>query len=353
MNNKEIEKDDFKRILQDFSSYKKFNNSTILITGYAGFIGYYLVKFLISERRAIKWKKLILVDNFKTKSSEKINLKKYKDIDLINSNILKINFKLKKYSKINYIFHMASIASPHFYRKYPLETIDANVSGLKILLDSFKNKKISLLFFSSSEIYGDPPKKFIPTKESYFGNVSTIGPRSCYDESKRFCETLCYYYEKKYKISIKIVRPFNNYGPGLSMKDKRLPADLSNYILKNLDIIIHSNGSPSRTFCYISDALTGFLLAITHDKFDIFNIGNDQNEITVYKLAKLYQKIGKKYFSYSKKIIMKKSSDKEYLTNNPHRRRPDITKAKKILNYSPKVKLIDGVERYLYYLNSL
>ena len=353
MNSKEIEQEDFKRILKNFKSYKKFNNSIILITGYGGFIGYYLVKFLIHKKNDLKWKKLFLIDNFKTKSSQKNYLKKNKDIEILNNDLLKINFNLKKFSKINFIFHMASIASPHFYRKYPLETIDANVSGLKVLLETFKNQKTNLLFFSSSEIYGDPPKEYIPTSESYLGNVSTIGPRSCYDESKRFCETLCYYYEKKYKISVKIVRPFNNYGPGLSIKDKRLPADLSKYILRNLNIIIHSNGKPSRTFCYISDAITGFLLAITHNKFDIFNIGNDQNEISVYNLAKLYEKIGRKNFLYSKKIIMKKSSDKEYLTNNPNRRCPDITKAKKILNYSPKINLKEGVERYLHYLNSL
>ena len=198
---------------------------------------------------------------------------------------------------------MASIASPTFYRKHPIETLDANIWGLRKILDFYKNKEIKgILMFSSSEVYGDPDSKNIPTTEKYLGNVSSIGPRACYDESKRFSETLCYLYAQKFGMPISMVRPFNNYGPGMSIRDKRVPADFALAILKNNDITIFSDGSPTRTFCYVTDAIVGYLKALTYGKFDIFNIGIDKPEISIYELAKIYKEKGNLIFNYDKKI---------------------------------------------------
>ena len=248
---------------------------------------------------------------------------------------------------------MASIASPTFYRKYPIETLDANIWGLRKILDFYKNKSIKgLLMFSSSEVYGDPDKQNIPTSEKYFGNVSSIGPRACYDESKRFSETLCYLYAQKFGMPISMVRPFNNYGPGMSLRDKRVPADFALAIKNNKDIIIYSDGSPTRTFCYVTDAVVGYLKALTYGKFDIFNIGIDKPEISIFDLAKIYKKKGNLIFNYNKEIRLEKSKDTDYMKNNPNRRCPNIKHANKELNFNPNILIEEGVERFLSYIKS-
>ena len=346
----EIEKSDFKKIFKNFKTRLKLKDKIILISGFNGFLSQYIVKFLIFYSKKLKWKKLILVDISKIENIKNYKvLRDHKNILIINSSIIDINFKKKIFKDVSYIMHMASIASPHFYRKFPLKTIEANVDGLKNILNYYKNKKIDLLYFSSSEIYGDPPKDQIPTNEDFNGNVSCIGPRSCYDESKRFCETLCYYYSSLYKINIKIVRPFNNYGPGLNINDKRLPADLANSIVKNKDIKIFSDGKPTRSYCYISDAVTAYFLALVYNKFDIFNVGNDEEEISVKNLTMNYVNIARKILNYNGNVYFKKSADPEYLTNNPNRRCPNILKAKKKLNFNPEVDLQEGIAKYLQY----
>jgi UDP-glucuronate decarboxylase len=345
---KEIEISDFNNILKDFKNHSKIRNKTILISGFNGFLGHYIVNFLLFFSKKLKWKKLILVDNSNIKKIKNYKeLKKNKNVIIINKSIVDINFKKTKFSDVNYIMHMASIASPHYYRKFPLKTIEANVDGLKNILNSYKHKNVNLLYFSSSEIYGDPPKNKIPTSEDFNGNVSCIGPRSCYDEAKRFCETICYYYSKIFKINIKIVRPFNNYGPGLNTNDKRLPADLANSILKNKNILIYSDGKPTRSYCYISDAVTAYFLALVYPRFEIFNVGNEKEEISVKKLTLKYVKIAKKYLNYKGNIYLKKSKDPDYLTNNPNRRCPDISKARKKLNFNPIINIDEGIKRYL------
>ena len=180
--------------------------------------------------------------------------------------------------------------------------------------------------------------------------MACIGPRACYDEAKRFGETLCYFFNKVYKVPVKIVRPFNNYGPGLSVNDRRVVADFAKSILENKDIVIHSDGSPTRTFCYVADAMVGYWKSLFYKNFDVFNIGIDKPEISIKELATIYREIGKRLFNYSANIIFKKSEDKEYLTDNPNRRCPCINKAKKLLGYNPKIKIHEGVERYLTFL---
>ena len=151
----------------------------------------------------------------------------------------------------------------------------------------------AVIFFSSSEIYGDPDAAHIPTKEDYRGYVNTIGPRACYDESKRFGETICYEYAKEYNLPITLVRPFNNYGPGMKLGDKRVPADFASAVMNNEDIVILSDGKPTRTFCYIADAITGYLKVLLHGSFDVFNIGIDKPEISILELANIYAQRGK------------------------------------------------------------
>ena len=330
------------------SKVNRFSGKTVLITGAGGFLGsgfcsffYFLNKNLLLSNPV----KIYAYDNFINGRPDWVELLK-NDNNFIfkDENILNIN----SFPKSDFIIHAASIASPVFYRKYPLETIDANVTGLRKLLDSSRiNNPESILFFSTSEIYGNPTKEYIPTPETYFGNVNSYGPRACYDESKRLSETLCYIYNQKFDLPIKIVRPFNNYGPGLNINDGRVIPDFFKNIINDNNIKIFSDGTATRTFCYISDAITGYLLALLSQcEGEIFNIGDDSPEISVNELAELIVSIT----NSNSQIDYIESKDKEYLTNNPQRRCPDISKAKHLLDYSPKVNLRNGLmNTYEYY----
>jgi UDP-glucuronate decarboxylase len=334
----------------------EWQGATIVITGCAGFLGFYFMQYFVRKGKALGIKKVIGLDNFflgkpSWLASLETEFSSYLLLKTFDVSVSKISI-IKGVADANYIIHAASIASPSFYRKYPVETIDANITGLRNLLDFYKkspNLK-GLLFFSSSEIYGDPDLNFIPTSEDYRGNVNCVGPRACYDESKRFGETICWIYAKQYGMPIIVARPFNNYGPGLKLEDKRLPADFANSITKGDNIIILSDGNPKRTFCYISDAMTGYLSCLTNGTYDYFNIGTDKPEITVKEFAEIFKSAGEKIFNYEGSIKYEKSKDKDYMTDNPNRRCPNINKAKKKLGYNPVVSVKDGVERYLKFL---
>ena len=328
------------------SELKKFNNKTILLTGGLGFLGY---NFLLLFNYLIVNKKyninIFVYDVIDKKKLPLWFLNLSKKITYKKENII----KKRKFPNADYVIHAASIASPTYYRKYPIETMDANVIGLRNLLDFYKYKKISsFLFFSTSEIYGDPDRNNIPTKETYRGNVSCTGPRACYDESKRYGETLCVNYTKKFRIPIKIVRPFNNYGPGLNINDKRVIPDFSKNILNNQKIVLFSDGKPSRTFCYISDAIVGYIkVLIRGRKGESYNVGNNEPEVSMEKLAKLMIKIAYKKYNYTKKLEKKKNKDKNYLIDNPNRRCPDLSKSKKELKFFPKIDLNTGLVKTL------
>lgn len=334
---------------------EKLKNSTILLTGCGGFLGYYFMHFFAHYAETLQLKKIIALENFLTGTKDWLSNLVENDPELIELhefNVITDSIEdVPGAADANMIIHMASIASPTFYRIYPIETVDANITGLRRLLDFYAQKQLKgFLFFSSSEIYGDPFPEFIPTKEDYRGNVATIGPRACYDEAKRFGETLCYLFAQKYNMPIGIARPFNNYGPGMNINDKRLPADFAKAVIEGRDLEILSDGTPTRTFCYISDAITGYLKVMLHGTFDFFNIGMDKPELSVKEFANIFNKEGKEIFDYQGKISFAQSADKEYLTDNPNRRCPDLTKAKTILNYEPQVMVQDGIKRYLQFL---
>jgi UDP-glucuronate decarboxylase len=336
------------------SEKDKLKDSSILVTGCGGFLGYYFLSFLSMYSDQLGIKKIIGVDNFILGEPKWVTelIKLNPKIELYPLDITRFSlFDPEKINDVDFIIHMASIASPTYYRKYPLETVDANVLGLRALLDFYKKKDIKgFLFFSSSEVYGDPFPEFIPTSEEYRGNVAMIGPRSCYDEAKRFGETLCYLYAEKFHMPISIVRPFNNYGPGMRLNDKRVPADFAKAIVENKQLIIYSDGKPTRTFCYVTDAITGYLKALLYEPFDYFNIGIDNPEISIKELAEIYQEAGSAIFNVKQSIEFRTSEEQSYLTDNPSRRCPDISKARKLLNYYPSISTVEGVHRFLTFL---
>jgi UDP-glucuronate decarboxylase len=348
-----ILKEDMEYLTRKFGDISKFNNKTVLITGFAGFLGYYFTYFFDHIAKNGVNVKAILCDNFLLGKPEW--LKDFQDsprFKVESLDVISRDFSEYDYLKeANYVIHMASVASPVFYRQYPLETIEANVIGLRKLLEFYKDKDLDgFLFFSSSEIYGDPEPDKVPTDEEYRGNVSCIGPRSCYDEAKRFGETLSYYYADIYKMPIGVARPFNNYGPGMKINDKRVPADFAKFVLNNEDIVIFSDGTPKRTFCYVADAICGYLKILTYGKYDYFNIGKAAPEISIAELAELYGKLGRILTGYAGSVRLQTSSDKNYLANNPNRRAPVIKKAERLLGYYPEIELEEGVEKFLRYL---
>jgi nucleoside-diphosphate-sugar epimerase len=254
----------------------------------------------------------------------------------------------------NYIIHAATIASPIYYRQFPIETMDANVIGLRHFLEYVKSQQESgksldgFLFYSTSEIYGDPTAENIPTPETYRGNVSCTGPRACYDESKRYGETLCVNFAQQYNLPIRIARPFNNYGPGLKITDRRALPDFARNVLNGEDIVLLSDGAPTRTFCYVADAVSGyFKILFNGQNGESYNIGVEKPEISVRELAERTVATASELFSYEGKAVFGESDDKEYLTDNPNRRCPIIDKAREHLGYAPEISLEEGLKRTL------
>tara|TARA_Y100001970_G_C14254343_1_gene874105 strand:- start:4884 stop:5993 length:1110 start_codon:yes stop_codon:yes gene_type:complete len=334
---------------------QKLSGRKLLFTGGGGFLGYMFLNMLsrLGNKNREENLEITILENFSRGKKSWLNkLSSKPNVKLIEHDISK---KLpKELPDFDYIIHAASIASPMYYRKYPIETIDANVGGLRILLDYAKQKHLQnnsiegMLFFSTSEIYGDPTDNSIPTPETYKGNVSCTGPRACYDESKRLGETLCVNFAHQYNLPITIARPFNNYGPGLDINDKRIIPDIAKNILANKDIVLFSDGLATRTFCYVADAIIGYTKILINGRSgESYNIGTDKPEISMNELAEKLVSIGKEFLDYSGKIVYVKSSDKNYNTDNPQRRCPDLSKARTELKYNPSILLEDGLRKSL------
>jgi len=225
----------------------------------------------------------------------------------------------------------------------PMETLDVSINGSKNLLELAKKSKAKYTFFSSSEIYGDPFSDFVPINEKYRGNVSTLGPRACYDEGKRVGETLCYIYQNYYDVHTNIIRPFNIYGPGMHQNDYRVMSNFANNFLKEKPLSVYGHGKQTRTFCYISDGIEGFLRVILFGKSgEAYNIGNQTPEINMIDLAKLFYDIFNKKHNID--IVDYPSS---YPEDEPNRRCPDTTKAKIDVDFIAKVSLEKGIKNYI------
>lgn len=343
---KDIVNEDLENIIKGLGKDAyKLEGKTLLISGGSGFLGSYINQTInLLNQKFLKRKcRVISVDNYITGSERKNFLGEINDnkFEFIQHDIrLPLNIK----GKVDYIIHAAGLASPFYYQRYPLETIESAILGAKNLLELSRLKRVkSFLFFSSSEIYGDPDPKYVPTPETYAGHVSSVGPRACYDESKRLGETLCLVYHQQFGVPVKIVRPFNIYGPGMKLNDYRVIPTFLAKALKGESLPVHDRGKQTRTFCYVTDAIIGFFKVLLSDKNgEIYNIGNDKPEITIYDLA---QKIAE--VAPHQVTIKKISYPPAYPAGEPQRRCPDLTKAKNYLNYQPRVSLEDGLRRSL------
>ena len=340
-----IVKEDIQSIITAIKKDAKvLEGKTVLVTGSCGFLGSYFTAALDELNKSVFKKpcRIIAIDNHIIGNKENIlGDVRSNHITYLKRDICKpMEFK----GPIDYIIHAAGIASPVYYMKHPLETIEVSTQGVKLMLELAKQKKSKgMLFFSSSEIYGDPHPDYIPTPETYRGNVSSIGPRSCYDESKRLGETICLTHFRLFNTPIKIIRPFNVYGPGMKPDDHRVLPKFLNCALRGEELPIHGNGLQTRTYSYVSDAIIGFFQVLFKGTpGEVYNIGSDKNEINLVNLAKTVADI------FPGKVKIKKIPyPKNYPGDEASRRCPDLTKAKTQLAFNPKIELKDGASRVL------
>ena len=302
----------------------------IVITGAAGFIGSNLVDRLIDKGYFIYG-----LDNLITGSLKNLNhLQSNNKFEFVEHDVTKF---ISVKDNIDYVFHLASPASPIDYLNYPIQTLKANAIGGHNALGLAKKNNAKFILASTSEVYGDPLEH--PQKESYYGNVNPIGPRSIYDEAKRFIESMTISYHEYHKLDVSIIRIFNTYGPRMKIDDGRVLPTFIYQASKNLDITVNGDGNQTRSFCYVDDLVDGFIKSMDSNYAYPINIGND-DEITINKIASIIKIL----LNSNSKIIYNKLPE-----DDPLKRRPDISLAKKILKWNPNVSKEVGFKHLINY----
>ena len=307
---------------------------TILVTGGAGFIGSHLCKVLVD-----KGNKVICLDNLITGSKRNINqLLKRKNFEFINHDITEPFYR----NQIDEIYNLACPASPIQYRNNPIKTIKTCTIGVINILGLAKKNNAKILQASTSEVYGDPETH--PQNECYNGNVNVMSPRACYDEGKRCAETLFIDYHREHNLDIRIVRIFNTYGPNMSINDGRVVSNFICQAIQGKNITVNGTGKQTRSFLYVDDLING-LTAVMSNSFNYnhpINLGNP-NEISINDLANRILKLLKS----NSKIVFENLPE-----DDPKRRRPDISLAKKLINWEPKTSLNKGLENTVKYFSN-
>ncbi len=298
----------------------------IVVTGGAGFIGSHLCTRLLDEGNSV-----LCVDNLITGTEKNIApLRKHPQFSFLHHNVT-VPFEFEAEA----IFHLASPASPVGYMEHPIETILVNSQGTYQMLEQAKKQHAMFLVSSTSEAYGDPLEH--PQREEYWGNVNPIGPRACYDESKRLGETLTMEYFRQYSTNARIVRIFNTYGPNSQINDGRMIPNFITQALGNEPLTIYGDGSITRSICYVSDLVDGLMRAMfrPHTAGEVFNLGNTE-EHTVLEFAHTIIRL----CEATSTIIFEPNR-----VDDPERRRPDISKAQRVLEWTPKVGIESGLRR--------
>jgi len=297
---------------------------TVAVTGGAGFLGSHLCDLFLSEGYRV-----FCLDNLITGSKDNIaHQARNKDFKFIKHDVSK---EVRIPGAIDYVLHFASPASPVDYLTYPIQTLKVGALGTHNTLGLAKAKKARFLLASTSEVYGDPLEH--PQRETYWGHVNPTGPRGVYDEAKRFAEAITLAYHRYHKIDTRIVRIFNTYGPRMRIRDGRVVPNFIYQALKNTPLTIYGNGRQTRSFCYYYDLIEGIYRLLLSDYTGPVNIGNP-TEFTILQFARMMLKV-----SGSRSRIVYKPLPKD----DPKKRRPDISLAKKVLKWEPKVPLEQGL----------
>ena len=302
----------------------------ILVTGGAGFIGSHLCKKLIEQGNDV-----ICIDNYFTGTKENI-------AELFNNpyfEAIRHDICFPLYVEVDEIYNLACPASPIHYQHDPVQTTKTTVHGAINMLGLAKRVNARILQASTSEVYGDPAEH--PQKEDYWGNVNPIGPRSCYDEGKRCAETLFFDYQRQHDLDIKVIRIFNTYGPNMHPNDGRVVSNFIVQALTNQDITVYGNGEQTRSFCYVDDLINGMIKMMSSAK-GIYGPTNLGNPIE-YKIIELAEMIIKLTNSKSKII------NENLPTDDPVRRKPDISRANKDINWEPNINVTDGLKKTIDY----
>ena len=310
-------------------AYKGVLMRTILVTGGAGFIGNHLCRFLLKKNGT----KIICLDNFFTGRVKNIkDLEKNHNFEIIAHDITKPFHNVVR-NHVDEIYNLACPASPIHYQFDPIETIKANTLGMVNVLEFARMNGAKVLQASTSEVYGDP--EIQPQTETYRGNVNTIGPRACYDEGKRVAETLMMDYHRKYKLSIAIIRIFNTYGPNMDSGDGRVISNFITQALKGVPMTIYGDGTQTRSMCFISDLVEGMFKMMKSDEIGPINLGNP-DEKSIKEVAENIREFtkSKSEFKY-----------RDLPVDDPLRRKPDISKAKELLGWKPKVEFKEGIKK--------
>lgn len=305
----------------------------ILVTGGSGFIGSNLTERLLGLGHQV-----LVIDNFYT--SDKKNIQSL--IDNPNLEVVRHDVTNPYSAEVDAIYHLACPASPVHYQRFPVQTIKTCILGSINMLDLAQRLEVPILLSSTSEVYGDPT--ISPQNEEYWGNVNPIGIRSCYDEGKRAAETLFFDYHRQYNVNIKVARIFNTYGPNMSPNDGRVVSNFIVQALRSEDITIYGDGNQTRSFCYVSDLVSGLIKLMNNPKNIIgpINLGNP----TEFKVSELAELIIKKTRSKSKIVFMDLPQD------DPKQRKPDIKKARTILDWDPIIDLHVGLDQTIEYFSS-
>ena len=311
----------------------KKKQPTSVITGAAGFLGSHLTDLLLARGH-----KVIGLDNFVTGSVDNIvHLGGNPNFKFIQQDVTEFIFLA---GPVDYVWHFASPASPIDYLQIPIQTMKVGSLGTHKALGLAKHKNARFLVASTSEIYGDPLVH--PQTEEYWGNVSTIGPRGCYDEAKRFAEALTMAYRREHKVATRIVRIFNTYGPRMRLNDGRVVPAFISQALKNKPVTVFGAGKQTRSFCYVSDLIEGIYRLMMSDYDLPVNIGNPTEMTMLEFAAEIIRAIQSK-----SKVVHKPLPQ-----DDPKQRKPDITKARKLLKWEPQVKLAEGMEKTIAYFKT-
>ena len=310
------------------------NTKKVIVTGGAGFIGSHLCRFLVNEGHTV-----VCLDNLLTGSKNNLSdFYENSNFTFIEHDIINPYYDMG----IDEIYNLACPASPIHYQINPIKTVKTNTLGVINMLGLAKKNNAKILQASTSEVYGDP--EIHPQTEVYNGNVNMIGPRSCYDEGKRCAETLFMDYHRSHNLNIKIARIFNTYGPNMALNDGRVVSNIILQSLKGDNITIYGNGNQTRSFMYIDDLVKGLILLMNSENNFVgpINLGNP-NEITINELASIIRK----YTNSNSKIIYE-----ELPKDDPKRRKPNISKANKILNWKPAFDLDKGLIKTIEYFKN-
>ena len=340
-----ILKEDLDFIISSNTGWESLEGKNILITGANGFLPAYMVEtilYLNENKFNEKANVFAVVRNINRALKRFSSHKHNPNLKFYVHDVCK---PLKIKEEIKYIIHAASQASPKFYKKDPVGTLCPNALGTYYLLELAKEKDVDcFLFFSSGEVYGNFEDCKIPIKETSYGYVDPVDVRSCYSESKRMGENMCISFYKQFGVPTKIVRPFHTYGPGMKLDDGRVFADFIANILNKKDIIMKSDGSAIRAFCYLSDAVSGFFnVLLNGENGSVYNVGNDKSVVSILNLA---ERLVNLFPEYKLKVIRKERNDSIYLESKIKRSSPDISKIRSI-GWEPHYSIEEGFKRTL------